>query len=101
MIASSAGHTSIVSVLTEYNADSTIANHTGQTALHYAASRNRYDIASMLLKSGAVVNAADSNGATPLHRAASKYVLKVHKVEKSYPCICIYKPLDLCQLIVS
>ena len=86
MIASSAGHTSIVSVLIEHNADGTVANHTGQTALHYAASRNRYDIASMLLKSGVGVNAVDSNGATPLHRAASRYVLKVMCKNRYFHC---------------
>ena len=44
MIASSAGRDEIVSLLIGKDADVNLANQTGQTALHYAASRDRYEV---------------------------------------------------------
>lgn len=48
------------------------SNDNGQTALHYASSRDRLEIAQMLLDNGADVNVHDKLGSTPLHRAASR-----------------------------
>ena len=44
MIASSAGRDQIVYKLLAQNANVTAVNSTGQCALHYAASRDRYDV---------------------------------------------------------
>lgn len=44
MIATSAGRDAIVSMLIGRGADVNSSNEGGQTALHYAASRNRYEV---------------------------------------------------------
>lgn len=44
MIAASAGRDSIVSTLIGHGADVNSTNEGGQTPLHYAASRNRYQV---------------------------------------------------------
>lgn len=44
MIAASAGRDAIVSMLIGHGADINCSNEGGQTALHYAASRNRYEV---------------------------------------------------------
>ena len=44
MIAASAGRDAIVSMLVEAGADVNGTNEGGQTSLHYAASRNRYEV---------------------------------------------------------
>lgn len=45
MIAASAGRDVIVSLLIDSGADVNSTNEGGQTSLHYAASRNRYEVA--------------------------------------------------------
>lgn len=47
-------------------------NFAGQCALHYAASKDHYDIAVFLIENGAHTTVGDWVNATPLHRAASK-----------------------------
>ena len=44
MIASSAGHDEIVTLLLENGADVHVVNLTGQSGLHYAASKNRLSV---------------------------------------------------------
>ena len=44
----------------------------GQCALHYAASKDRYEIAELLLENGAASTVGDWVNNTPLHRATSK-----------------------------
>lgn len=44
MIATSAGRDAIVSMLICHGADINSSNEGGQTALHYAASRNRHQV---------------------------------------------------------
>lgn len=44
MIAASAGRDAIVSMLISLGADVNTTNDGGQTPLHYAASRNRYEV---------------------------------------------------------
>ncbi|KAF8773887.1 26S proteasome non-ATPase regulatory subunit 10 like protein [Argiope bruennichi] len=61
-------------------ADVNAINQTGQTALHYAASKNRDEIVRILLANHANINAADNMGSTPLHRAASKGNIKIMKI---------------------
>ncbi|KAH7950520.1 hypothetical protein HPB49_025058 [Dermacentor silvarum] len=67
----SVGHVEIVSALLSRNAKVDIANQMGQTALHYAASKDHLEVARLLLEHHANINAQDSYGSTPLHRAAS------------------------------
>jgi len=87
IIASSAGHDNIVAELLRRNADPNKTTSTGQTALHYAASRNRFKIAEMLISCNCDVNAADeTTSATPLHRAASKGNLKIVKLLTEKKC---------------
>ena len=50
MIASSAGHESIVIMLLEKNADIHIVNFTGQSCLHYAASKNQSTVSFVFFK---------------------------------------------------
>lgn len=47
-------------------------NATGQTPLHYAASKSFIAIGKKLLENGAHPAVQDQIGSTPLHRAASK-----------------------------
>ncbi|XP_057310424.1 26S proteasome non-ATPase regulatory subunit 10-like [Hydractinia symbiolongicarpus] len=78
IIASSAGRDNIVAELLRRHSNPNSRTSTGHTALHYAASRNRYKIAEMLVSSDADLNAQDyATSATPLHRAASKGNLKI------------------------
>ncbi|VBB30660.1 unnamed protein product [Acanthocheilonema viteae] len=73
MIACSAGRLEVVRYLISLPlVDVNTPNNNKQTALHYAASKNRPQITTMLLKNGANVNAQDNYQATPLHRAASQ-----------------------------
>lgn len=81
IIASSAGRDNIVRLLLERKADPNNKTTTGHTALHYAASRNRFKIAELLVAAGAGLDAQDHTTlATPLHRAASKGNLKIVKL---------------------
>ncbi|VIO91251.1 Uncharacterized protein BM_BM17381 [Brugia malayi] len=73
MIACSAGRLEVVRYLVTLPlVDVNTPNNNKQTALHYAASKNRPQITTILLKNGANVNAQDNYQATPLHRAASQ-----------------------------
>lgn len=44
MIAASAGRTEIVSILLAFGANVNAINTNGNTALHYAASKNRHEV---------------------------------------------------------
>lgn len=48
LISSSAGHDGIVASLLHKDADPNTKNADGQTALHYAASRNRFNVSIFL-----------------------------------------------------
>ncbi|MDP2897204.1 MAG: ankyrin repeat domain-containing protein [bacterium] len=48
-----------------------LGDHGGQTALHLAAAKGRYDVVDLLVGFGANVNAAGNDGRTPLHVAAA------------------------------
>eukprot|EP00794_Sanderia_malayensis_P008928 gene8928-9880_t len=83
MIAVSAGHEKLVLKLLEKKADVHVCNYTGQSVLHYAASKNHCNIAEILLRNNADPNVHDkTTGATPLHRAASRGHLKMVKLLK-------------------
>jgi len=72
MIACSAGNTQIAQALINKDASVLVSNNSGQTCLHYAASKDRKEICTLLLESGADINAQDNVLNTALHRAASK-----------------------------
>uniref|UniRef100_A0A673SY19 Uncharacterized protein n=1 Tax=Suricata suricatta TaxID=37032 RepID=A0A673SY19_SURSU len=57
--------------------DMNAVNQNGCTPLHYAASKNRYEIAVMLLEGGANPDAKDHYEATAMHQAAAKGNLKM------------------------
>lgn len=52
MIASSVGRADIVAALISRGADVNAINQTGQTSLHYAASKNRDDVSMCILNCG-------------------------------------------------
>ncbi|MBN3318556.1 PSD10 ATPase, partial [Atractosteus spatula] len=62
----------IVKALITKGAQLNSVNQNGCTPLHYAASKDRYEIALMLLENGADPNATDKLESTPLHRASAK-----------------------------
>jgi len=87
IIASSAGHENIVADLLRRDANPNKRTSTGQTAIHYAASRNRFKIAEMLISCNCDINVADdTTSATPLHRAASKGNLKIVRLLTENSC---------------
>ncbi|KAI9268192.1 ankyrin repeat-containing domain protein [Phascolomyces articulosus] len=66
MIAASAGHLPVVESLVKHGADVSLQNEGGQTALHYAASKNRIDIVKLLLENKADTNQVNNIKQTPL-----------------------------------
>ncbi len=73
-------HTKTARVLINNGADVTLTDHTGGTALHYAARAGTVDIARKLLQADADVNAQSQDGATPLHTATGKGQEKIIKL---------------------
>ncbi|KAK4892790.1 hypothetical protein LTR27_008704 [Elasticomyces elasticus] len=70
-VSSRVGHYSVVRTLLQANADLSLKDGEGLTALHIAVNEQRHDIVEILLKSGnAGVNSSDSELQTPLHHAA-------------------------------
>jgi len=95
LISSSAGHDGIVASLLHKDADPNTKNANGQTALHYAASRNRFNIAEMLISHNAEIDAADfTTKATPLHRAASKGNMKIVQLLTEKKCQLDYADIE-------
>nr|UCK81625.1 26S proteasome non-ATPase regulatory subunit 10 [Arenicola marina] len=84
LISVSAGKEDIVRNLINRGAQINAVNSTGQCALHYAASKDRYQIAELLLERGADAIVADCVSTTPLHRAAAKGNVKMTKLLLSY-----------------
>ncbi|XP_074933215.1 85/88 kDa calcium-independent phospholipase A2 [Phalacrocorax aristotelis] len=56
-------------LLLEYSSEVNLASRTGDTALHIAVKRGRFDCAMLLLTYGAHTNARGQDGNTPLHLA--------------------------------
>jgi 26S proteasome non-ATPase regulatory subunit 10 len=54
-------------------------NDTGQSALHYACSKDHMAIVLALINAEAELNPQDDRGATPLHRAACKVSIFIIK----------------------
>ena len=61
----------VVDYLLEMNADYSVVDDLGRTALHHAALHGQRDIAVTLIASGAPVNVIDAHGSTPLILAAA------------------------------
>ncbi|VDL95857.1 unnamed protein product, partial [Schistocephalus solidus] len=73
MISVSAGRDDVAEYLLKCcSANPNVINSTGQSPLHYAASKNRLNLAKQLLAAGAQVDLRDWGGNTPLHRAVSQ-----------------------------
>ena len=64
------GHTDIVSLLIEHDADVDSRDDYGATPLHHAPDGGKLDIGQCLLDHGAEINARDNEGLTPLFDAA-------------------------------
>ncbi len=54
-------------ILIEHGSDVDIADHYGQTALHYAAGRKGVDVVRLLLDKGAYIHALGKRGRNILH----------------------------------
>jgi uncharacterized protein len=67
MIAVLKGHTELVKVMLDKEAD---VNKTGWTPLHYAATSGNIELINMLLEKHAYIDAESPNGTTPLMMAA-------------------------------
>ena len=87
IVATSAGHKSVVEVLLANRANPNAKYFSGDTALAYAADKGFKSIAEMLIDKGANVNLANADGETPLHRAcaagntSTAELLIVHKAD--------------------
>ncbi|KAL1306718.1 hypothetical protein AAFC00_005384 [Neodothiora populina] len=62
---------SLVDLLLSKSADPSMTTHQGQTALHFAASKNNLDTAKKLIAHKASARVKDKRGQLPLHRAAA------------------------------
>ena len=72
------GHRVIMQLLLRHDADYTVRDNRGNTALHLAASEGRLDVASMLLELGVDVDPKNNEGFTPL-RQVSQGMLEGHR----------------------
>ncbi|KAL8745697.1 MAG: hypothetical protein Q9190_002199 [Brigantiaea leucoxantha] len=72
MIASSLRESDeLVDLLLAKDADVNLKTHSGQTALHFCASKNNLDVARRLIAHKASARVKDKRGQLPLHRAAA------------------------------
>lgn len=72
MIASSLKEAdALLTLLLSKSADPTLTTTSGQTALHFAASKSNLDAAKTLLQHKASARVKDKRGQLPLHRAAA------------------------------
>ncbi|MFN7097892.1 MAG: ankyrin repeat domain-containing protein, partial [Gammaproteobacteria bacterium] len=74
------GYLEIIKMLVVNGASLDEKDEYGRTALHIAASNNRYDIVKLLLEHGIPLDKKDNFGRTALHWAASKDGLKIVKL---------------------
>ncbi|TKX23940.1 putative 26S proteasome regulatory subunit p28 [Elsinoe australis] len=61
----------LVDLLLAKDADPNTKTNSGQTALHFAASKSHLDVARKLVAKGATARVKDRRGQLPLHRAAA------------------------------
>lgn len=61
----------VVDMLLSKEADVNAKNYSGQTALHFTASKNNIETARKLISHGATARVKDKRGQLPLHRAAA------------------------------
>lgn len=69
-LAAANGHSDVVKMLIDSNANVNLASKSGNTPLHHAAANGHTSIISQLQAGGADINAENKNGQTALHRAA-------------------------------
>jgi ankyrin repeat protein len=79
LIASQFGHTDVVRLLLDNNANIHAQDNDGETSLHVSV--GHAEITQMLLDRGAEVNCRDNNGWTPLHRLARPWSGKKSDVQ--------------------
>ena len=70
----------LVDALLARQADPAITTQTGQTALHFAASKAQLDIVRSLVSHGASARVKDKRGQLPLHRAAATGNVPISKL---------------------
>ncbi|CAF9926152.1 MAG: hypothetical protein ALECFALPRED_003371 [Alectoria fallacina] len=61
----------LIDLLLSKEADVNAKNYSGQTALHFTASKNNLETARKLISHGATARVKDKRGQLPLHRAAA------------------------------
>ncbi|QPC67092.1 hypothetical protein HYE67_009323 [Fusarium culmorum] len=61
----------VLKLIISKDADVNLKNFTGQTALHFVASKKNLDIARILIDNGASTRVRDRRGQYPIHRAAA------------------------------
>ncbi|PVD35618.1 hypothetical protein C0Q70_02581 [Pomacea canaliculata] len=81
----------VAEFLIKQGCDVTIANKTGQTASHLAATKGCVPILNLLLSKGADFNSQDSNGDTPLHSAIFNSQISAAEVIISWPQLDIHR----------
>ena len=83
-LASSEGHSKIVEILLQNDANKEAVTKMGRTPMHVAVLRSNTDIVKMLLEKGANINANDSEFSTPLHYASERGLTEMLKVMLSF-----------------
>ena len=70
MVGAVRGYSSIVRILLNKGADTSVATDTGITALNFSAAHGHRDASALLIEAGADLQSRTSEGFTPLHQAA-------------------------------
>uniref|UniRef100_UPI00398E4BB9 E3 ubiquitin-protein ligase MIB2 n=1 Tax=Pristiophorus japonicus TaxID=55135 RepID=UPI00398E4BB9 len=85
-VAAHQGHTEVVKILLQANAQLEIHDEDGDTALHYASFGNQPEVARLLLSKGANVNLLNASTCSALHIAVNKGFTEVVRALCEYNC---------------